>query len=170
MAYQAYGREPGGSGWGGITALATGSALRVPGEKNDFLFLLVRPSPAPSTPGWSQIELVKQHFGLPNATNDESWLEAWETLSQSNRGVELAEKDLPGIAIMPAGGWMDDAKAISLDEAKKAGLRVVRYRLQITQQPVGAEPEVQLRYQPSEARYKPIGTLGRSYFIADNDR
>ena len=158
-AYQSYNYHPGGSGWGGIACRLTGSAVRVPVGDKDFFFLLDKGS----TPAWDQIGLIKEFFGLPNATDDDSWVERWKTLAKSNLAVPVPRDAYPQIAVMPRNGTMDEARKISLEEAEAQGLRILRYRLQITRDPVGADPPFEVRYNPPKQKHS-IGLIGRESF------
>jgi hypothetical protein len=158
-AYQRYNYHPGGSGWGGIACRLTGSAVRMPVGDKDFFFLLDKGS----TPAWDQIELIKEFFGLPNATDDDSWVERWKTLAKSNLAVPVPRDAYPQIAVMPSGGTMDEARKISLDEAEAQGLRIIRYRLQITREAVGANPPYEVRFNPPKEKHS-FGRIGRESF------
>ena len=158
-AYQSYNYHPGGSGWGGIACRLTGSAVRMPVGDKDFYFLLDKGS----TPAWEQIELIKEFFGLPNATDDDSWVERWKALAKSDLAVPVPRDAYPQIAVMPRNGWMDEARKISLEEAEAQGLRIVRYRLQITRDAVGADPPLDVRYRPPAQKHS-IGRIGRESF------
>jgi hypothetical protein len=164
---QSYNYGAGHSGWGGISCRLTGSAVRVPVDGQDFYFLLAKPRT--TTPAWTQIGLIKTYFGLPNHTNDDSWVAQWKDLARGHAAVDLAPEDFPAIAVMPHNGWMNDARIVSLEEAEKLGLRVTRYRLQITQDPVAAIPAFEVRYRPSKERYPRIA-VGREYFSEVNGR
>jgi hypothetical protein len=67
---------------------------------------------------------------------------------------------------MPRDGWMDDARRVTLEEAEQQGLRVVRYRLQMTRDEVGADPPFKVRYRPSIQNWK--GVIGRESFAVVN--
>jgi hypothetical protein len=149
----------GTKGWGGISCRLTGSAVRVPLGDKDFYFLLNRGS----TPAWDQIELIKEFFGLPNATNDDSWVAQWKALASSNIAVPVPRDAYPNIAVMPRDGWMSDARRITLEEAEELGLRVLRYRLQITKEEVGANPPFEVRFRPSKEKYR-MGRVGAESF------
>ncbi|WP_431470441.1 hypothetical protein [Sphingosinithalassobacter sp. LHW66-3] len=158
---QAYNHGFGGSGWGAISCTLTGEAVRVPIGGSDFYFLLARPGGY--TPAWTQIKLVKSHFGLPNHTDDARWVKQWRALAQSGSAVDLAPEAFPAIAVMPAGGWMNDARLVSPAEAETLGLHVLRYRLEITREPVGAYPGAAVRYRERE-RTAPNTGIGRELF------
>ncbi len=160
---QTYNYHPGGSGWGGISCRLTGKAVRATVGDKDFYFLLDQGS----TPAWSQIELIKTFFGLPNATNDDSWVGQWKELAKSNKGLDIPRETYPDIAVMPRDGWMDDARRVSLDEAEQLGLRVIRYRLQITGDEVGTDPPFEVRYRPQDQR-RGRTMVGRESFTVVN--
>lgn len=145
--YQHWNQNFGGSGWGGITCRLTGDALRTTIGDRDFLFLLSKPGG--TTPASTQIDFVKMHFGLPNATEDASWVGQWKKIAASRRGVNLSGAELPAIAVMPHNGWINDARIISLEEAERLGLRVIRYRLEITGESVGSSSRLTVRYRRS---------------------
>jgi hypothetical protein len=161
-AIQTYNYGFGTKGWGGISCRLTGSAVRVPLGDKDFYFLLNRGS----TPAWDQIELVKEFFGLPNATDDDRWVAQWKGLASSSLAVPVPPEAYPKIAVMPRDGWMDDARRVTLEEAEQQGLRVIRYRLQMTREEVGADPAFEVRYQPSIKSW--IGVIGRESFTVVN--
>ena len=158
-AYQSYNYHPGGSGWGGIACRLTGSAVRMPVGDKDFYFLLDKGS----TPAWDQIELIKDFFGLPNATDDDSWVERWKALAKSDLAVPVPRDAYPQIAVMPRDGTMDEARKISLDEAEAQGLRILSYRLRITRGAVGADPPFEVRFKPPTQKHS-IGRIGRESF------
>ena len=160
--FQTYNYGAGTAGWGGISCTLTGKAVRVPLGDKDFFFLLKRES----TPAWDQIELVKDFFGLPNATNDDSWVAHWRRLASSDLAVPVPPEAYPKIAVMPRDGWMDDARRVTLEEAQEQGLRVVRYRLQITRDEVGTDPPFEVRYRPEIKSW--IGVIGRESFSVVN--
>jgi hypothetical protein len=159
---QTYNYGAGTSGWGGISCRLTGNAVRVPVGDKDFYFLLNRES----TPAWDQIELVKQFFGLPNATNDDSWVAQWKQLASSDLAVLVPRDAYPRIAVMPRDGWMDDARRVTPEEAEQQGLRVVRYRLRMTRDEVGTDPSFKVRYRPEIKSW--IGVIGRESFTVLN--
>jgi hypothetical protein len=107
--------------------------------------------------------LIKDFFGLPNATNDDSWVGQWKTLAKSNMAVPVPRDAYPDIAVMPRDGWMDDARRVSLEEAEKLGLKVLRYRLQITRDEVGTDPAFEVRYRPQDQRHG-MTMVGRESF------
>lgn len=156
-AFQTYNYNFGGAGWGGISCRLTGDAVRVTVGDRDFFFLLS--SPSGPTPAWNQIGLVKAHFAFPNYTEDESWVRQWKDLAQSNRAIDLVPTEYPAIAAMPHNGWLNEARLISLKEAEGQGLRVLRYRLEITKDSVGANPPLELKYRDTrdEKSRAPIG-------------
>ena len=163
--FQSYNYHPGSSGWGGISCRLTGDALRVPLGDHDFYFLLARPRHY--TPAWTQIGLIKTHFGLPNFTADRSWIDQWKDLAASDAAVDLLPEDFPAIAVMPRDGWMNDARPLSLEDAEALGLRIIRYRLQLTRDPVGSQESVQVRYRSSKER-NPRIEIGREFFTEVN--
>ncbi len=158
---QSYNYNAGGSGWGGIGCKLTGGAVRATVGDTDFFFLLAEP--AGYTPAWTQIDLIKKHFGLANRLNDAGWVKEWKALARSTRTVVLEPGDYPAIAAMPHDGWMNDAKLVSPAEAGERGLRIVRYQLQITDEPVGAGDAFEVRYRPTE-RGGPQIEFGRQFF------
>jgi hypothetical protein len=160
--FQSYNLQSGGSGWGGIACRLTGKAVRVPIGERDYFFLLT--TPRTFTPAYTQIGLIKKYFGLPNYTEDRSWIELWQTIAQSETSVDLSKDDYPAIAVMPRSGWMNDAREIDFDKAAQEGLRIVRYRLKITRDPVGNDPEFDVRYRPHKERYPHI-EIGKEYFV-----
>jgi len=159
---QTYNYGFGTKGWGGISCRLTGKAVRVPLGDKDFYFLLNRGS----TPAWDQIEWVKEFFGLPNGPNDDAWIAQWKSLANSNLAVPVPREALPRIAMMPRDGWMDDARRVTLEEAESAGLRIIRYRLVMTRDPVGANPDFELRYRPNIKSW--IGVIGSESFSVVN--
>lgn len=161
--FQTYNYGFGTKGWGGISCRLTGSAVRVPLGDKDFYFLLNRGS----TPAWDQIQLIKEFFGLPNATDDDRWVAQWKQLANSNHAVPIPRETYPNIAVMPRDGWMDDAERIGLEEAEEQGLRIIRYRLQITRDEVGANPPFEVRYRPVDERRR-RGVIGRESFTVVN--
>lgn len=162
---QTYNYGFGSHGWGGISGRLTGDALRVPVGENDFYFLLAKPGTA--TAPWTQMRLVKDYFGLSNAGDDGSWVHRWKGLAQSNASVDLSPEDWPAIAVMPRDGWMNDARVISAEEAAAMGLRIVRYRLRMTREPVGGTVPVEVRYRKAEGRPSRI-EVGREFFTVEN--
>ncbi len=162
---QAYGYSYGGAGWGAISCRLTGDAVRVVTQDREFYFLLSRPGT--TTPAWNQIGLIKSHFGFPNYTKDAEWVDQWRDLAQSGRSVDLRPEDYPAIAVMPRNGWIDEARTVSLQAAGDEGLRVIRYRLQITTDPVGAQPPVVVRYRTPEGKSS-WGQIGKDYFSVVN--
>ena len=160
--YQTYNYGAGTSGWGGITCRLTGNAVRVVLDDKDYYFLLTDRG---TTAAWSQIDLIKKFFGLPNGPNDASWVDQWKSLAASNLGFAIPRSEYPTIAVMPHDGWMDDARIVTLDEAEQQGLHIKSYRLQITQEPVG--PDLKIRYRPADARDHRM-TIGREAFTAVN--
>lgn len=160
-AIQTYNHNAGGAGWGGISCRLTGDAVHVPTADHDFYFLLT--VPRTWMPAWYQMDLIKKHFGLPNHTGDDSWIAQWKSLASSSRSIELLPADFPAIAMTPRDGWMNDARLLPLTEAADSGLHVLRYRLEITRDPVGADPPAKFRYKPSEGGY-PRYELPREYF------
>jgi len=159
-ALQSYNYHPGGSGWGGISCRLTGKAVPLPVGDKDFYFLLDKSG---NTPAWSQIQLIKDFFGLPNATDDDSWVGQWKRLAKSDLAVPVPRDAYPEIAVMPRDGWMDDARRVSLEEAEKLGLQVVRYQLQITKDEVGSDPPFEVRYRPQDQR-QGVAMVGRDSF------
>ena len=157
----------GSSGWGGIGCKLTGKAVRATVGDRDFYFLLAKPGA--STPAWTQIGLIKSHFGLPNYTNDSSWVRQWRELARSTRGVNLTPDAYPAIAIMPRGGWMDDARLITPQAAEQEGLHVLHDRVQITGEPVAADPPFEVRYRRAEDHRSPI-EVGRESFSVVSGR
>jgi len=157
-AIQTYNYHTGGSGWGGISCKLTGSAVRMPVGDKDFYFLLNQGS----TPALDQIEMVKEFFGLPNGTNDDSWVAHWKRLAASDLAVPVPRDAYPRIAVMPRDGWMDDARRVTLEEAEEQGLRVIRYRLQMTKDEIGTEPPFEVRYRPNIKSW--AGVIGRESF------
>ena len=164
-ALQTYNYHPGSSGWGGIGCTLTGKAVRATVGDRDFYFLLAKPGE--STPAWTQIGLIKSHFGLPNSTNDSSWVRQWKELARSTRGVNLTPDTYPAIAIMPRGGWMDDARLITPQEAEQEGLHVLQYRVQITGEPVAADPPFEVRYRRTEERRSRIEVGSESFSVVN---
>lgn len=162
---QTYNYGAGTAGWGGIGSLLTGEAIRVPSGERDFYFLLT--DRGGNTPARTQIELIKKHFAFPNWTADDRWVGQWKSLSRSDAAVSLTPKDYPTIAVMPHGGWMDDARIITLKEAEQLGLRVSRYDLMITRDQVGTNPSFEVRYRPTEAKY-PTYKVSRESFTVEN--
>jgi hypothetical protein len=159
---QRYNHDFGGSGWGGISCRLTGSAVRVVSGDKDFYFLL---SNGGTTPASTQIGLIKKFFGLPNAGDDAGWTEQWKSLAKSNLGFAIPRDEYPQIAVMPHGGWTDDARVVTLQQAEDLGLRIKSYTLRLTQEPVG--PAVETRYRPAESRDL-MRTIGRESFTVVN--
>ena len=96
-------------------------------------------------------------------------------LAVSTRAVVLDPADYPAIAAMTHDGWMNDAAILSPKDARHQGLRIVRYQLQITTDPVGADRPFTVRYRPV-AQHRPVvqhspGTgLPRQFFAVTNGR
>ena len=156
--FQRYNYGFGTKGWGGVSCRLTGKAVRVPLGDKDFYFLLDRGS----TPAWDQIEWVKEFFGLPNGPNDDAWVKQWKSLAASKLAVPVPREALPRIAVMPRDGWMDDARRVTLEEGEELGLRIIRYRLVMTGDPVGANPDFKVRYRPNIKSW--IGVIGSESF------
>jgi hypothetical protein len=138
------------SGYGAVSCRLTGDAVRIP--LGDRIFYLLLGSRADSTPAWRQCGLVKKYFGIPNASEDGSWVEMWRTLASSDRSAELLVEDYPPIAVVAKSGWMDDARMVSREEAEELGLRILSYRLKVTRDPVGASHPGPIRYKPQQGR------------------
>lgn len=167
IGFQSYNYHAGNAGWGGISCRLTGDAVRVVAGDREFYFLLTRPGHA--TPAWNQIDLIKAHFGLPNYTTDAGWITQWKALAQSSRHVDLSPEDYPAVAMMPRDGWMNDARLLSLTKAQAHGLRVLRYRLEITRDAVGAQPPLAVRYRRTEGG-PPGAEIERKLFSEVNGR
>ncbi|MET3762593.1 hypothetical protein ABIB28_003151 [Sphingomonas sp. UYEF23] len=162
--YQHWNQAFGGPGWGAITCRLTGDALRTTVGDRDFLFLLSKPGE--TTPASTQIDLIKTHFGLPNWTADAGWVGQWKDLAASRRGVDLRGAELPAIAVMPHNGWVNDARIISLEEAERLGLRVIRYRLEITGESAGSSSRLSVRYRGATNRT--MTDVGREMLTVTN--
>jgi hypothetical protein len=159
---QSWGVHPGGSGYGAITGRLTGEAVRIPLGENEF-YVLLRDKDR-STPAWSQMELVKGHFGIPNYEKGRGWIGRWKKLAASRASVELRPQDYPQLAVMPAGGWMNDARLISLEEAAELGLTIRGYRLSVTRERPSQALQGRVHYRPTPERFPRI-EVGRESFV-----
>jgi hypothetical protein len=154
-----------GAGWsrGPVMARLTGSAVRVTMGSGDFYFLLANPRIS-TPPSLIQLGYLDKYFGF-SRLNNVDWTADWNKLSASNRKVVLKPEDYPTLAMVPPGGSLSDARVMSLDEAEKAGLHIVDYKLEITKDAIAAEASIDPGYRHD---FSNRDQIPRHYFSVTN--